>query len=68
MTWRRLIGLGIFGGLLPCPSAIVVMLGAISLHRVGFGLVLIVFVSDSLAAVVIGILAITAAAFLAMRS
>ena len=32
------------------------------------GLVLIVFVSDSLAAVVIGILAITAAAFLAMRS
>jgi len=34
---------------------------------VALGLVLIVFASDSLAAVIVGILAITAAAFLAMR-
>ncbi len=55
VTWRRLIGLGIFGGLLPCPSAIVVMLSAISLHRVGFGLVLILFFSLGLAGVLTGI-------------
>lgn len=55
VTWRRLIGLGIFGGLLPCPSAIVVMLGAITLHRVAFGLFLILFFSMGLAAVLTGI-------------
>jgi nickel/cobalt transporter (NicO) family protein len=55
VTWRRLLGLGIFGGLLPCPSAIVVMFSAISLHRVGFGLVLIVFFSLGLAGVLTGI-------------
>lgn len=55
VTWRRLIGLGIFGGLLPCPSAIVVMLSAIALHRVGFGLVLILFFSLGLAGVLTGI-------------
>jgi ABC-type nickel/cobalt efflux system permease component RcnA len=55
VTWRRLLGLGIFGGLLPCPSAIVVMLSAISLHRVGFGLVLIVAFSAGLAGVLTSI-------------
>lgn len=55
VTWQRLLGLGIFGGLLPCPSAIVVMLGAIAAHRVGFGLLLIVFFSLGLAGVLTGI-------------
>ena len=55
VTWQRLIGLGIFGGLLPCPSAIVVMLSAIALHRVAFGLVLILFFSLGLAGVLTGI-------------
>jgi ABC-type nickel/cobalt efflux system permease component RcnA len=41
--------------LLPCPSAIVVMLSAISLHRVGFGLLLIVFFSLGLACVLTAI-------------
>jgi ABC-type nickel/cobalt efflux system permease component RcnA len=55
VTWRRLVGLGVFGGLLPCPSAIVVMLSAIALHRVEFGLLLIVFFSLGLAGVLTGI-------------
>lgn len=55
VTWRQLVGLGIFGGMLPCPSAIVVMLSAISLHRVGFGLILIVAFSLGLAGVLTGI-------------
>lgn len=51
VTWRSLLALGISGGLLPCPSALVLMLGAISLQRVGFGLALIVLFSLGLASV-----------------
>jgi ABC-type nickel/cobalt efflux system permease component RcnA len=55
VTWRSLLALGISGGLLPCPSALVVMLGAIALQRVGFGLVLIVAFSLGLASVLAAI-------------
>ena len=55
VTWRSLLALGISGGILPCPSALVVLLGAISLHRVGFGLVLIIAFSIGLAGVLTGI-------------
>ena len=49
MTWRSLLALGISGGLIPCPSALVVMLGAIALNRIGFGLVLVLVFSLGLA-------------------
>ncbi|MEW5986275.1 MAG: high-affinity nickel-transporter, partial [Chloroflexota bacterium] len=51
VTWRSLLALGVSGGLLPCPSALVVMLSAIALNRVGFGLILIVAFSLGLASV-----------------
>jgi nickel/cobalt transporter (NicO) family protein len=51
LGWRSLFALGVSGGLLPCPSALVVMLGAIALGRVAFGLCLIVAFSAGLAAV-----------------
>jgi ABC-type nickel/cobalt efflux system permease component RcnA len=59
---RGLVGLGVSGGIVPCPTALVVLLAAISLHRVGYGLVLIVAFSLGLAASVtaIGLLAVTA--------
>jgi nickel/cobalt transporter (NicO) family protein len=59
---RGLVAVGISGGLLPCPSALVVLLAAISLHRVGYGLLLIVAFSVGLAATIagIGLLAVTA--------
>ena len=59
---RGLVAVGVSGGLIPCPTALVVLLAAISLHRVAFGLVLIVAFSIGLAAVVsaIGLLAIGA--------
>ena len=55
VTWRSLLALGISGGLLPCPSALVVLLSAISLHRVGYGLALVVAFSLGLAATLTGI-------------
>lgn len=51
VTWRRLLALGISGGLLPCPSALVVLLSAIHLRRVGYGLLLVVAFSAGLASV-----------------
>jgi nickel/cobalt transporter (NicO) family protein len=62
MGWRGLLGVGISAGLLPCPTALVVLLAAISLHRVGYGLVLIVAFSIGLAATItaIGLLAVSA--------
>ncbi len=50
VTWRSLLVLGISGGLLPCPSALIVLLSAIALHRVGYGLLLVVAFSAGLAA------------------
>lgn len=52
---RELLALGVTGGIVPCPAALVVLLSAVSLHRVGFGLLLIVAFSVGLAAVLITI-------------
>jgi len=49
VTWRSLLALGVSGGLIPCPSALVVLLGAIALNRIGFGLVLVLAFSLGLA-------------------
>jgi nickel/cobalt exporter len=57
-----LLGVGVAAGLLPCPSALVVLLSAIALHRVGLGLALIVAFSVGLAATItaIGLVAVLA--------
>ena len=47
---RALIAAGAAAGLIPCPSALVVLLGAISQHEVALGLLLIVVFSLGLAA------------------
>jgi ABC-type nickel/cobalt efflux system permease component RcnA len=62
LSARSLVAVGVSGGLLPCPSALVVLLAAISLHRVAFGLVLIVAFSLGLALTItsIGLVAVCA--------
>ena len=62
LSRRSLLGIGISGGIIPCPTALVVLLAAISLHRVGYGLVLIFAFSVGLAAAMtaIGLVAVTA--------
>ena len=45
--------LGVTGGIVPCPAVLVVLLSAVSLRRIGFGLVLIVAFSVGLAAVLV---------------
>lgn len=49
LTWRGLLGMGASAGLIPCPSALVVLLGAIAQHQVALGLLLITAFSVGLA-------------------
>jgi ABC-type nickel/cobalt efflux system permease component RcnA/high-affinity nickel permease len=53
LSLRELCILGITGGIVPCPAALVVLLSAFSLHRIGFGLFLITAFSLGLAAVLV---------------
>jgi ABC-type nickel/cobalt efflux system permease component RcnA len=66
ITWRNLLALGVSGGILPCPSALVVLLSAIALHRIAFGLLLIVAFSAGLASVltIVGLAFVYAGRFL----
>ncbi|MGA8026020.1 MAG: sulfite exporter TauE/SafE family protein [Bryobacteraceae bacterium] len=62
ISWGGLIALGASGGLVPCESALVLLLGAIALGRVALGLLLLVSFSLGLALVLmmIGILVLYA--------
>jgi ABC-type nickel/cobalt efflux system permease component RcnA len=55
VSWKSLVAMGASAGLIPCPSALVVLLGALSQHQVGLGLLLITAFSLGLAATITGI-------------
>ena len=63
LTNKSILAMGASAGLIPCPSALVVLLGAIAQHQVGLGLVLITAFSLGLAATLtgLGILVVRAA-------
>jgi ABC-type nickel/cobalt efflux system permease component RcnA len=63
ITNKSILAMGASAGLIPCPSALVVLLGAIAQHQVGLGLVLITAFSLGLAATLtgLGILVVRAA-------
>ena len=50
LSMRGLLAMGASAGLLPCPSALVVLLGAVAQHQLALGLVMIVAFSLGLAA------------------
>ena len=62
MTLGSLIALGASGGLVPCPSALVLLLSSVALGRVGLGMILLVSFSAGLAVVLmtIGVLVLYA--------
>ena len=49
----QLLALGVTGGIIPCPAALIVLLSAFALHRIALGFFLIVAFSVGLAAVLI---------------
>lgn len=55
VTWRSLLALGISGGLLPCPSALLALLGAVAVGRAGFGVLVVIAFSVGLAATLTGV-------------
>ena len=59
---KEIISLGIAGGMVPCPSAIVILLFAVAVGRIADGLMLIISFSLGLAAILIaiGVLTVTA--------
>ncbi len=66
LSMRRLLAVGASAGIIPCPSALVLLLGAIALDRVGYGLVLVLAFSVGLAGLLslIGLLVIYARRFI----
>jgi len=52
---KQLLSLGVSGGLVPCPEALVVLLLAVSIKKLGLGLIILVAFSLGLAAVLIAI-------------
>jgi nickel/cobalt transporter (NicO) family protein len=68
LSWKGLIAMGASAGLIPCPSALVVLLGAISQHQVALGLLLITMFSLGLAGTLTGLgLAVVSARRLTTR-
>jgi len=55
ITNKSILAMGASAGLIPCPSALVVLLGAVAQHEVGLGLVLITAFSLGLAATLTGL-------------
>lgn len=55
ITLKTLVALGISGGIVPCPEALVVLLAAVKLGRLGYGMLLITAFSVGLAAALIAI-------------
>ena len=53
VSFTQLFTLGITGGIIPCPAALIVLLSAFALHRIALGFFLIVAFSLGLAAVLI---------------
>jgi len=49
VTWKSLLALGVSGGLVPCPSAMVLLLAAIALNKTAYGMLLVVAFSLGLA-------------------
>jgi nickel/cobalt exporter len=65
---RNILAMGASAGLIPCPSALVVLLGAVAQHQIGLGLILIVAFSAGLAATLTGLgLAVVAAGRVSAR-
>ncbi len=62
LSWKGVLGMGAAAGLIPCPSALVVLLAAVAQQQVALGMLLIVAFSVGLATtlIVLGVLVVSA--------
>jgi ABC-type nickel/cobalt efflux system permease component RcnA len=54
-SWRDIFALGISGGLVPCPAALVLLLSTIALGQIAYGLMLVLVFSVGLAVALIAL-------------
>jgi ABC-type nickel/cobalt efflux system permease component RcnA len=55
LSWRGIVAMGAAAGLIPCPSALVVLLGAVAQGEIALGMLMIVAFSLGLAATLTGL-------------
>ncbi len=55
LSWRGLVALGLAGGMVPSVSALILLLGSLSLGRPAFGVVLTVAFGLGMAVVLVGV-------------
>jgi ABC-type nickel/cobalt efflux system permease component RcnA len=55
LSFRSILAIAMSGNIAPCPAALVVLLTALTLHQVGYGLIVIVAFSTGLASVLTGL-------------
>jgi nickel/cobalt transporter (NicO) family protein len=55
LSWRGIVAMGAAAGLIPCPSALVVLLGAVAQGQIALGMVMIVAFSLGLACTLTGL-------------
>jgi len=55
LSWRGILAMGAAAGLIPCPSALVVLLGAVAQGQIALGLLMIVAFSLGLATTLTGL-------------
>jgi nickel/cobalt exporter len=69
LSGRGLLALAVAGGILPSPTALVVLLGSVAVHRIGYGLALVGSFSLGLAAslIAVGVLTLGARDLVARR-
>jgi ABC-type nickel/cobalt efflux system permease component RcnA len=62
LSWKGVLGMGAAAGLIPCPSALVVLLAAVAQQQVALGMLLIVAFSVGLATtlIILGVLVVSA--------
>jgi ABC-type nickel/cobalt efflux system permease component RcnA len=53
--WREMLSLGVSGGIVPCPSALAILLVALALQKLALGIGMIVVFSLGLALVLVGV-------------
>ncbi|WP_291463697.1 sulfite exporter TauE/SafE family protein [Desulfobacula sp.] len=70
ISFKSLLALGTAGGMVPCPTAMVVLLASIAIHKIFFGLLLIISFSLGLAAILIliGVMTVKASKYLEIFS
>ncbi len=55
VRWKEMLSLGISGGMVPCPSALAILLIAIALQKIAFGICIIIAFSLGLASVLVAV-------------